>query len=229
MSPTAFATLRRLALAGILALAAPPIAAAEREVGAPNAAQAAPSAIAPADRLDPDPAAMHVPLPITFPAGAAVRERLRLVERGLQRYPDHPVLLRERGYLRYRRGEVDAGEADYARAVQIAGADLMMRRHVLWSQGWARFNAGNDAGALDAWRTAAALHGGEPFWWPYTAALPAWRSGRRDEAVALFDRAVRGMPEWGTERGFTLRTRHWPEPQFEVARDVFGAWQASRP
>ena len=179
-----------------------------------------------AARLDADPAARYLPLPINLPQGSAQIQRLRRVERALRRYPDHPALLRERAFIRYKRGEVDAAEADYARALQVAGDDALLRRHVLWSQGWSRFDAGKDESALVVWREAAALHGGEPFWWPYTAALAEWRLGRRDEALALYDRAVRGMPEWGAVDGFTLRTRHWPENQFAVASAVFQSWQA---
>lgn len=182
--------------------------------------------VAAEDRLHGDPAARYIPLPITVPSGSALIQRLRGVERGLRRRPDHPVLLRERAFIRYQRGEVDAAEADYARALQVAGSDALMRRHVLWSQGWSRFNAGNDVAALAAWREAAELHGGRPFWWPYTAALAEWRLGRRDEAVSLYASAVRGMPAWGTEAGFLARTRHWPKNQFDVASAVFQAWQA---
>ncbi|WP_334131642.1 tetratricopeptide repeat protein [Silanimonas lenta] len=213
-----------LAVAAGLALSSP--------AGASSSHDAAPSldppGVAPADRLDADPAARYIPLPINVPPGSAQIQRLRLVERALRRHPDHPALLRERAFIRYKRGEVDAAEADYARALQVAGDDALLRRHVLWSQGWSRFDAGNDASALAVWREAVALHGGEPFWWPYTAALAEWRLGRRDEAVALYGRAVRGMPEWGSEDGFTLRTRHWPEQQFSVASAVFRAWQAQK-
>lgn len=179
-------------------------------------------------RLDPDPAARYWPLPATMSERAGQRLRLRDVERLLKRYPDHPSLLRERAYIRAKRGEIDASEADFARALQVAGSDTFLRRHVLWSQGWARFDTGRDQAALQAWQEAVDLHGGDPFWWPYTAALAEWRQGRREEAMALYDQAVAGMPEYGTERGFAERTAHWPESQFAVASAIFTAWQASK-
>lgn len=179
-------------------------------------------------RLDPDPAARYWPLPATMSERAGQRMRLRDVERLLKRYPDHPSLLRERAYIRAKRGEIDASEADFARALQVAGSDTFLRRHVLWSQGWARFDTGRDQAALQAWQEAVDLHGGNPFWWPYTAALAEWRQGRREEAIALYDQAVAGMPQYGTERGFAERTAHWPESQFAVASAVFTAWQASK-
>jgi len=179
-------------------------------------------------RLDPDPAARYWPLPATMSERAGQRLRLRDVERLLKRYPDHPSLLRERAYIRAKRGEIDASEADFARALQVAGSDTFLRRHVLWSQGWARFDTGRDQAALQAWQEAVDLHGGDPFWWPYTAALAEWRQGRREEAMALYNQAVAGMPQYGTERGFAERTAHWPESQFAVASAVFTAWQASK-
>jgi len=179
-------------------------------------------------RLDPDPAARYQPLPATMSERAGQRLRLRDVERLLKRYPDHPSLLRERAYIRAKRGEVDASEADFTRALQVAGSDTFLRRHVLWSQGWARFDAGRDEAALQSWKEAVDLHGGNPFWWPYTAALAKWRQGRREEAIALYDQAVAGMPQFGTERGFAERTAHWPASQFEVASAVFTGWRASK-
>jgi tetratricopeptide (TPR) repeat protein len=179
-------------------------------------------------RLDPDPAARYHPLPATMSERAGQRLRLRDVERLLKRHPDHPMLLRERAYIRSKRGEIDAAEADFARALQVAGGNTFLRRHVLWSQGWARFDAGRDEAALQVWKEAVDLHGGNPFWWPYTAALAEWRLGRREEAIALYDQAVAGMPQYGTERGLAERTAHWPESQFAVASAVFTAWQASK-
>lgn len=184
--------------------------------------------VAATGRLDPDPAARYWPLPATMSERAGQRLRLRDVERLMKRYPDHPSLLRERAYIRAKRGEIDASEADFARALQVAGSDTFLRRHVLWSEGWARFDSGRDQAALHAWKEAVDLHGGTPFWWPYTAALAEWRQGRREEAMALYNQAVAGMPQYGTERGFAERTAHWPESQFAVASAIFTAWQASK-
>lgn len=217
--PISAAALAVLLVASVVAV---PVQADVRIVDPPAGERVATS------RLDPDPAARYIPLPITMSEHAAQTRRLRDVERLLKRHPDHPMLLRERAYIRSKRGEIDAAEADFARALQVAGDDVFLRRHVLWSQGWARFDAGQNASALRVWREAVELHGGNPFWWPYTAALAEWRLGRHAEAVALFDRAVQGMPALGTERGFTERTARWPEHQFAVASTVFTAWKASK-
>jgi tetratricopeptide (TPR) repeat protein len=218
--------IRTIAVACALLVLAAPVFAATASGVVPPAGSA--GRASDAYRLDPDPAARYIPLPITMPEHTAQTRRLRDVERLLKRHPDHPMLLRERAYIRSKRGEIDAAEADFARALQVAGDDVFLRRHVLWSQGWARFDAGQDESALRVWREAVDLHGGNPFWWPYTAALAEWRLGRHAEAVALFDRAVQGMPALGTERGFTERTARWPEHQFAVASTVFTAWKASK-
>ena len=179
---------------------------------------------------DADPAARYVPLSLTTTEGGARRDRLRAVGRILARNPSHPVALTERGFQRHARGEHDLAEADYAAALVAAGDDTLVRRRVLWSHGWALFNAGLDQPALLAWGEAWRLHGGQPFWVPYTRALAQWRSGQRDAAVASWDEAVRAMPEWGTDEGLVMRTRYWPRAQFETASAVYAAWQeAGRP
>jgi tetratricopeptide (TPR) repeat protein len=220
MNRTFRLSLASVALVAALMVAPPAASANAMAPGAPAGAATG--------RLDPDPAARYWPLPPTMSERAGQRLRLRDVERLLKRHPDHPSLLRERAYIRAKRGEIDASEADFARALQMAGSDTFLRRHVLWSQGWARFDTGRDQAALQAWKEAVELHGGTPFWWPYTAALAEWRLGRRAEAVALYDQAVAGMPQYGTERGLAERTAHWPESQFAVASAVFTAWQASK-
>ena len=217
---------RLIALALAALLAAPLAMAAAPEAGS---GEASPPGTSAADRLDDDLSARYIPLPIKTTTRAAKRDRLRAVDRGLERFPNHPLLLKERGFIRHQRGEADLAEADYALALDAAGSDVPMRRHVLWSQGWARFEAGKDEAALASWREAKALHGGRPYWFGYTAALAAWRLGRRDEAIALFDEVVRGMPVWGTERGFAQRTVRWPRHQINVGTEVFTAWRAANP
>ena len=231
MTPRRLSLLRiRLALSAAafaaLLVVVPPALASAPEAGL---GEASPPGVSTADRLDDDRSARYIPLPIRTTKRGAQLDRLRALERGLERFPDHPVLLRERGFLRHQRGEADLAEADYALALTAAASDTAMRRHVLWSFGWARFEAGDDEGALAVWREAKALHGGRPYWFPYTAALAEWRLGRRDEAIALFDEAVRGMPVWGDRRGFAQRTIRWPRHQINVATEIFMAWRQARP
>lgn len=187
--------------------------------------EASPPGVVATDRLDDDRSARYIPLPVKTTVRSAQRDRLRAIERGLERFPDHPVLLRERGFIRHQRGEADLAEADFALAVRAAGSDEPMRRHVVWSKGWARFEAGDDSGALAAWHEAKGLHGGRPYWFGYTAALAKWRLDRKDDAIAQFNETVRGMPAWGTERGFAQRTIRWPRHQINVGAEVFAAWR----
>jgi tetratricopeptide (TPR) repeat protein len=216
--------LRSLALAAGLILAAPLCASTPSAATSPAAAD-----VAVADRLDDDPAAKYLPLPISdTTVSAPQRERLRAIERGLRHRPDHPGLLSARGFIRYQRGEADAAEADFARAIELVGTDELTRRHVLWSLGWARFEGGQDEAALAAWRESMRLHGGRPYWLPYSAALAEWRLGRRDVAVALYDVAARGIPDWRTPEGFARRTHAWPAHQVELAQAVFDAWRTGQ-
>lgn len=177
---------------------------------------------------DPDPAASYVPLSITTTERASRRDRLRAVERALERHPDHPRLLTERGFHRYAKSHVELAEADFARAMVVTADDPLARRAVLWSQGWALFNAGRNERALAAWAESERLHGGRPYWVPYSRALAEWRLGRQQAAVATWQQAVDGVPELGTKDGLLRRTAFWPRHQIETAKQVFHAWQASR-
>lgn len=180
---------------------------------------------------DADPAARANPLPLigeTTRSGA-VRDRLRAVERSLERYADHPFLLAELGYLRHKMGQHDVAEADYARAKAMAANDNLQLRRVNWSHGWALFDAGLYPAALASWEEAERLHGGRPFWVPYTRMLAEWQMGNRDRAVASYALAVKSNPTWGREQGLAKRTAHWPKSQFDVAAAVFRAWSNTSP
>ena len=91
---------------------------------------------------------------------------------------------------------------------------------VHWSEGWIRLNLRDYEGALAAWSVAERLHGGQPFWVPYTkaialaglgddeAALAWWRVAQRSHAPELDSAAgARQRPGWGA-RGRTVR-RPW--------------------
>ncbi|MFN7520419.1 MAG: tetratricopeptide repeat protein [Lysobacteraceae bacterium] len=210
-----------ISLGMAITLACSPVAAALLDAAAEPPARSLPTA----DRYDdPDPAARYVPLSLTTTEFASRRDRLHAVERALERSPDDPRLLVERGFQRHAMGQHDLAEVDYARALAAAGDNLLLRRRVLWSHGWALLNAGSNERALEAWAEAERLHGGRPFWAPYSRALAEWRLGRRDAAVASWQQAVEGLPVLGTEAGLLGRTAYWPGEQFETVRAVFGAW-----
>lgn len=192
-------------------------------------AAGSPEASAPALYTDRDVAARAAPLPILGEStrSGARRDRLRTIERALGHFGEQPFLLTERGYVRHQLGQRDAAEADFARAKVLSANDAVQSRRVHWSHGWAMFDAGHYPAALEAWAEAERLHGGRPFWVPYTRMLAEWQLGRRDLAMALYATAVNGDASWGAERGLAAKTANWPKSQSDVAAAIHHAWRES--
>ena len=122
-----------------------------------------------------------------------------LDERLAQDPSDVPARV-ERGYQRAQRGDAKGAEADYARARTAAADTLTGQRTVLWSHGWALLAQDQPEAALKDWRDAQHLHGGNPYWVPYSFAVALRAAGRDDEAVAYYAAAARSAPErWGSK------------------------------
>lgn len=62
---------------------------------------------------------------------------------------------------------------------------------VFWSEGWIELNLGHYQEALRAWQRAEALHGGRPYWVPYTKALALVGMGDAEAAMAWWAVAQR--------------------------------------
>jgi hypothetical protein len=125
------------------------------------------------------------------------------------------------------RGDVEQAKANLERARTYAGRRTAQLRHVLWSAGWSELNLGNYGAAADAWSESARLHGGQPFWLPYSMAVLAELDGQRDLAVRWYAAAVRSQARWGHAEGVARSTWHWQRKESSAMDRVFNAWQAS--
>jgi hypothetical protein len=81
-------------------------------------------------------------------------------------------------YFKSLEGDALGAEAALSQAKQQFG----ITAKVLWSEGWIRLNLGDFEGALVSWQVAETLHGGEPFWVPYSKAIAL--AGLNDMAAA---------------------------------------------
>lgn len=168
---------------------------------------------------DPDPAAMATsPRPGNK---AAWRRHLNQV---IQQYPKDIVALTSRGYVRSVAGDYDGANEDYKRALAVAEPASPSYRHILWSLGWSHFNIGDDVAALDFWGRAERHHQGSPYWVPYTVALPYWRLGKKDIALAYYSLAVKNNPDWGTKVGVEKMTGHWKPIEKKLHAELFSEY-----
>jgi len=147
------------------------------------------------------------------------------VNAAIQKNPKNATALAHRAYLFLDSGDVVRARRDFDAAIAAAEPGSDMERHVLWSRGWAAYDLADYQAALADWQESASLHGGQPFWVPYTYALLYWTIGQHEAALAWYQTAVDSNEEWGNEAGFAKRTRHWKAPQREAMRALFDAWQ----
>jgi tetratricopeptide (TPR) repeat protein len=153
--------------------------------------------------------------------------RFKQLQRSARRGQLTPVGLAALAFGYSIRGdEANAGIAlDAARS--HAGRRTLVLRHVLWSAGWSYLNLGDYESAARAWTESAQLHGGQPFWLPYSMAVLAELDGQRELAIRWYAAAVRSQPRWGSAEGVARSTWYWQRKESEAMDRVFHAWRAA--
>lgn len=171
---------------------------------------------------DPDPAARATPW------GDPVARSIRL-KRLLSTDPRNIGAHLELAYLHSVRGDRVAMDGHYLRAKRLAKDDTRWMRRILWSEGWSCLNLGDASCAITSWKISTLMHGGAPFWQPYSYAVALWSAGRHDDAVRWYRAAVASDPDgWRSEPAMLARTRHWRSREQELMKEVFAA-HAARP
>ncbi len=92
---------------------------------------------------------------------------------------------------------------------------------VHWSEGWIRLNLKDYEGALVAWSVAEKLHGGQPFWVPYSKAIALAGLGDDEAALAWWRVAQRSYaPELDSAAGARHRYQHWRDAEKQLLEHV---------
>ena len=157
------------------------------------------------------------------------RNKLRhAVERTLKKDPQNVAALSQRGYWHAEEGEDELARQDYDAAMAASADNPANRARVHWSRGWSRYGRGDIAGAIDDWHQAEVLHGGKPYWVPYTYAVAYWTLGDRDRALVWYDVAVASNARWGEKSDMKKLTSHWRDGEKQQLHALFAAWQGSR-
>lgn len=172
---------------------------------------------------DKDPAALG------YHARSGQKNQLRnAVRRTLKKDPQNVAALAQRAYWHAESGNIEAARRDYEAATAASTDNPANRARVHWSRGWSRYGQGDVAGAIDDWHQAEKLHGGKPFWVPYTYAVAYWTLGDRDRALAWYDVAVASNASWGDEAAMKKRSSHWEDGEKEKLHALFAVWRDSR-
>jgi hypothetical protein len=92
---------------------------------------------------------------------------------------------------------------------------------VHWSEGWIRLNLKDYEGALVAWSVAEKLHGGQPFWVPYSKAIALAGLGDDEAVLAWWRVAQRSYaPELDSAGGARHRFQHWRDAEKQLLERV---------
>ncbi len=156
-------------------------------------------------------------------------EWLARVEKGMQQRDKSPWPHVQYGYSESLAGRAESARESYTLALQLA-AEPVQERHVRWSYGWGLFNLGQSQAALEQWQWAADLHGGRPFWLPYTLAVGHWQAGNEARALHWYDVAARSFPlRWGSAEGVARMTAGWKAAEREAVDALFLRWKNQNP
>lgn len=144
----------------------------------------------------------------------------------IRKNPRNSFALVHRAYLFHASGDLEEGDRDFRRVLDLTEADPINRRRALWSLGWSAYNRKQPQQAVEYWRQAAEAHGGRPSWYAYTMAVGLWTQGEQDAALAWYAAAARSQADWTEREGVQARTRRWREPERQVIEALFENWSA---
>lgn len=149
---------------------------------------------------------------------------LVMIDEKIKTDPADPEPLLQRAYLH----AIWGNEADCRKDFQQALLLSTNQTAVYWSMGWALLNLGRFQDAEAAWSKAWAPIKGEvePNWVPSAMAMACWKSGKKNEALAWYQRAAEREPaSFTTLEGLKERTSNWNTKEQAWLIEVHDAWQ----
>lgn len=147
--------------------------------------------------------------------------RIAQLNAAVEKEPENPVTLQDRGHAFALLGMKEAALADLQRAATLAPANDKVLNRIAWSY----FNLKEYRRALDAWLEAARLSGYERYYDYYAVALGYWGVGDRVKACAFYNTAAEqdeAFAEWKT---LGPRTESWTWAEKTAIYGLYDAWR----
>ena len=139
----------------------------------------------------------------------------------LEKEPDNPVALQDRGHAYALLGMRDAALTDLHRAASLAPQNDKVLNRIAWSY----FNLGEHRRALDAWLESARLSGYDRYYDYYAVALGYWGVGDRVKAVAFYNTAADQDEAFADWKSLVVRTESWTWAEKTAIYGLFDAWR----
>lgn len=149
---------------------------------------------------------------------------LVMLETEIKTNPLDPEPLLQRAYLH----AIWGNEADCRKDFQQALVLSTNRPNVYWNMGWALLNLGRFQDAQEAWSKAWTPKESEPEprWVPSAMAMACWKAGKKNEALAWYQRAAEREPaSFASLAGLKERISKWNTKEQAWLIEVYDAWQ----
>ena len=142
----------------------------------------------------------------------------------IQANPQDAEAWAERAYLQAVLGNEAEAREGFKKALSLSTNPPS----VYWSLGWALLNLGRFQDAEEAWSKAWTPQQGkeEPRWVPSAMAMVAWKSGKKNQALAWYQRAAEREPaSFTTLTDLKDRISNWNTKEQAWLIEVHDAWQ----
>ncbi|MGF1677687.1 MAG: tetratricopeptide repeat protein [Candidatus Methylacidiphilales bacterium] len=125
-----------------------------------------------------------------------------------------------RGYLAAQLGDARTARKCFNEAIRLAPDDAYQRR----GYGWALYLLKDYSGALKQWQIRADLTDYKAYDVYYTLAIGKWKTGKKREALALYQKAVERDSRFGAKQDLLERTDYWHAEEQEALIEMFSRW-----